>query len=126
MRQTSSSTLLLRILIISFIATLVTACNRIDSDSEKDREMRTRAVLSVIGAALDSWKATKGRLPSTEEGLSKLGLKSKTPVDGWGFPVRYKLSGVGSPSDFLLYSIGRDGVDSGGSGDDVTWRRGKW
>ena len=42
--------------------------------------------------------------------------------DGWGRPYRYRFPGVCDPEIFEIYSVGPNGCDEQGQGDDV-WDR---
>lgn len=95
---------------------------RLDSDPEINNLGRTLSILSAVGVTIDEWVATHAKVPSTEEGIAVLGLRERNPKDAWGRTFRYRQTGGPSPRDFILYSVGADGIDSNGSGDDVVYR----
>jgi hypothetical protein len=81
--------------------------------------MSSEAALSVVGLSIDHWALEHGRAPSTTEGLGVLDLKA-TPLDGWERPLAY-VPDAGSAKNFRLYSVGADGIDSQGDGDDIRY-----
>lgn len=97
---------------------------RLDSNVEKHAMSETISLLGLFGAALETWAQNNGRAPSTSAGLSVLELDNTKPADGWGRPFIYRQDNSRIPSGFKLYSVGPDGIDSDGSGDDVNYRRG--
>ena len=65
------------------------------------------------------------RLPTEDEGLQPFmtgpGARlDYVPHDPWGHPYVYRRTAA--PPGFVLYSMGADGVDEHGAGDDVTTR----
>jgi hypothetical protein len=65
------------------------------------------------------------RFPSNDEGLDSAlrfgaganGLTNRHPLDPWGHPYVYRATPGGPPQ---LYSIGPNGVDENGAGDDIS------
>ena len=43
----------------------------------------------------------------------------KVVADGWGRPIRLRMPGLVRTRSFDLYSIGPDGIDEHGAGDDI-------
>jgi len=94
-------------------------------------KMRTRVVVGMVGDALSLFHSDIGRYPTLEEGLEVLGAETegKGPYlramrsipDGWRQPLIYRPAGQGERAPFALYSIGPNGVDEGGQGDDISF-----
>jgi len=90
----------------------------------EDPRLSTEHRLELIQNHVSQWTAEKGRLP-TEEDLTDMfpATTSKTAImmDAWHNAVRYQAI-AGDPPCVLIYSTGPDGVDNGGTGDDVRTR----
>jgi type II secretion system protein G len=85
----------------------------------------------VFATALDAYRHTAGRYPSTEQGLEALTEKpTKDPVpsrwypylpmlpkDPWKQPYKYRHPAVKSKKEYDVYSVGADGVE--GTADDI-------
>jgi general secretion pathway protein G len=107
---------------------LTLACRGID-DTPEFLAGRTRARIGIVGNALIQFRQETGRFPTTEEGLQVLmDAQQKTgkllrviPDDGWGKQLVYKATEGSKGELFLLYSIGPNGIDDGGSGDDINY-----
>ena len=74
----------------------------------------TRADLETLRQAIDTYKATTGRLPEKLSELpvvrdKKVGVKEGYPLDQWGWPIHYEVTG----GRYKLYSNGRDGKPGG-------------
>ena len=96
-----------------------------------------RIVLLMHGApegdrrALETWLTAKCKDPATSyfelyisraEGLGVLRLTDEGHVDlrdRWGHPLVYENPSADTRYVYRLYSIGPNGVDEGGSGDDI-------
>ncbi len=110
------------------LATLF-ACPLLIIDLKIDKVRRGQ--IPIITDALAAFRADYGRLPTEQEGLSALlnppGNEShpyfrKLPIDPWGGSYIYHP--VGDGEHFSLYSLGRNGVDEHGGGDDVVnWEK---
>lgn len=94
----------------------------LDSDEDAFRSMTTHSNLSLIGGSIEFWKGQHKRAPTDEENFSVLEMTTNTPPDGWGRPLVYKNLEVIGHGKFLLYSLGPNGIDENGSGDDVVYR----
>jgi len=92
-----------------------------------DARGRTIARLAVLRIALVEFRDRNLRYPLESEGLTALGdegtgvLEANPPatayvLDGWGRPFIYRTTTDGMP---LLYSVGENGIDEQGSGDDL-------
>jgi hypothetical protein len=102
---------------IGFIATHGDIINRkIDS---------AFANLELLRLVIQRSAAETHRLPTEEEGLRPFmtgpGARiDYLPQDPWGHPYVYRRTAA-APG-FVLYSMGADGVDDRGAGDDITTR----
>jgi hypothetical protein len=92
----------------------------IDSDPVADRHMRTRSVVDACHGAVVFWSKENKRAPTTAEGLAVLGMKQAVPRDGYDRPLVYRHDAAGPPLQFVLYSLGVNGIDEHGGGDDVS------
>lgn len=99
----------------------------LDSNVDEHQRMQTIASLELVGGSLDAWVAQHGRVPSDQEALGVLELRVSPVRDGWGHPLVYRaLPGYGG-RPFQLRSVGPNGRDEGGEGDDIGFpvRQGK-
>jgi len=92
-----------------------------------DAKGKTVARLDVLQIALDEFHKKNHRYPAASEGLNALrsetsGVLEANPpysavaLDGWNRPFVYRMAGEGPP---ILYSIGPNGIDEQGTGDDL-------
>ena len=120
--------LLLVMVILAVLAALVVP--RFVGRTEDVKLKATKADISSIEMALDTFEIDCGRYPTTEEGLGALlepppnvkgwhskYLKKGTPKDPWGNPYVYRCPGQHNADGYDLYSFGPDGQDGGG--DDI-------
>lgn len=124
--------LMLVVIIIGVLVAMVVP--RMAGRSEEARKAVAKADVDLnIATALKLYELDNGAFPATDEGLNALLTASpsaknwkgpymeKTPVDPWGEPYQYRSPGTHRAYDYDLYSLGRDGVESG---DDVTnWQQ---
>ncbi len=92
---------------------------------------RTRTIVGAVGDALQQFHSEVGRYPTLEEGLEALGqeIEGKGPFlrqmksipDGWRHPLIYRPGNDGSGTRLALYSVGPNGKDEGGAGDDISF-----
>ena len=121
--------LMLVVIIIGILAAMVMP--RLAGRSEQARVAAAKADINAnISLALDLFETDIGRFPATEEGLNALRSNpgsvsswrgpyiKKDPKDPWGKAYIYKSPGTHN-SDYDLYSCGPNGVDDGGSSDDI-------
>ncbi len=114
--------ILVVLVILGLLAALV-APNLIRT-GDKGRIATTRAQISNLETALDSFRLDVGRYPNSQEGLQALQerpagidrwdgpyLKKGVPPDAWGHPYVYKSPGERGPYEILSY--GADGVAGG-------------
>lgn len=89
---------------------LLPVMNKAAMKERIDDETQNNLLTTML--AIHAYKAEHGKLPSTLNDLVP-GYLSKIPEDPLTdhAPLRYKLSG----SHFVLYSIGPDGIDNGGT-----------
>ncbi len=99
---------------------ILTPRGRIDGDPVAFRHMRTRSMVELCHAEIVFWSAKNKRAPTTAEGLAVLGLKQAVPRDGYDRPLVYRHDDTGAPLQFALYSVGVNGIDENGAGDDVS------
>jgi general secretion pathway protein G len=110
-------------------------------DKFSDDEQKVRPLIHRDGKVtrgLEKYKIMIGEFPSTEQGLDALinrpaGLADpkkwdkfapfiKDPADmtdPWGNPLQYKFPSESNPDKYDLWSMGPDGQDQGGAGDDI-------
>ncbi|HDN85643.1 MAG: type II secretion system protein GspG [Candidatus Omnitrophota bacterium] len=119
--------LMLVVIIIGALVAMVFP--RLTGRSEQARIAAAKADINVnIATALKLYELDNGAFPTTQEGLKALLSKppsavnwngpylEKKPIDPWGREYKYISPGKHNP-DYDLYSLGRDGVESG---DDIT------
>ncbi len=124
--------LMLVVIIIGVLAAMVIP--RLTGRSEEARKGVARADIDLnIATALKLYELDNGVFPTTEEGLDALltapasaknwkgPYLEKKPIDPWGNPYQYKSPGTHRTKDYDLYSLGRDGVESGD--DVVNWEK---
>lgn len=99
---------------------ILTLRGPIDGDSVAFQQGRTRAVVELCHSAVVYWSAQNKRAPTTAEGLAVLGMKQAVPRDGYDRPLVYRHDDAGAPLQFALYSLGVNGIDENGGGDDVS------
>ena len=95
----------------------------IDSDPVAYRYMQTRTIVDMCHQEVLYWSKQNQRVPTTAEGLPALGLKVALPKDGYGRPLVYRHDDAKGPLQFVLYSLGPNGVDENGAGDDISYRQ---
>jgi general secretion pathway protein G len=126
--------LLLVIVIIGILAAIVVP--KLTGRSEDARIGAARGQITHFSSALATYEVDSGRYPSTDQGLEALLVKpagapeprnwkgpyleSKLlPLDPWDHPYLYVCPGVRNPAGYDLWSAGPNGVDEGGTGDDI-------
>lgn len=92
----------------------------------------TIATLKQIREGIELFRADFKRYPSSEEGLQALTIKKNGQressylyiygpvVDSWGHIFVYRET-PGRAHPFALYSVGPNGIDEGGSNDDINY-----
>lgn len=129
--KTNGFTLIEILLVVAIIGALAAmVVPRLTGRSEKAKVATAKAdIRANIATALKMYEIDTGALPTTEEGLAALQKSTaststtwsgpyieRIPNDPWGRLYQYKCPGVKSPNGYDLFSLGRDGVESG---DDV-------
>lgn len=125
--EKKSFTLIELMLVVVIIGALVAMVfPRLSGRGEQARSTAARGDINVnIATALKLYELDNGTFPSTSEGLAALIKrtgsatnwngpyldKEKPPVDPWGREYKYVSPGK-HRSDYDLYSLGRDGVES--------------
>ena len=122
--------LMLVVIIIGILGAMVIP--RMAGRSEEARKAVAKADINLnIATALKLYELDHGAFPSSDEGLNA--LKSapasaqnwkgpyldRIPNDPWGRPYQYHSPGTRRPQDYDLFSLGRDGAESGD--DIVNW-----
>jgi len=131
MRRLKGFTLIELMLVVIIIGALVAmVMPRLTGRGEQARVAAAKADIQAnIATALKLYELDNGEFPSSTEGLTGLLVKSasannwrgpyleKSPIDPWGREYKYKSPGDHRQSDYDLYSLGKDGVESD---DDIT------
>jgi hypothetical protein len=105
------------------------ACD-VDSDAQDNAKRRTRSKMEILDSALQSYKDDRGIYPTTSEslksllgaGIQKAYLRESGSIlmDEWGNPFVYiSPDPRKGQTTFRLYSVGPNGIDEGGAGDDL-------
>jgi hypothetical protein len=106
-------------------AVLLVATDRIDGDGSLYRWTSARTDLINLTEAVKLLARERGMLPSDAEGLPALvtgepKYLDKLPNDPWLRPYVYRR--IASAPGFEIYSVGQNGKDDFGKGDDiVSW-----
>ncbi|MBI5872526.1 MAG: type II secretion system major pseudopilin GspG [Candidatus Omnitrophica bacterium] len=119
--------LMLVVIIIGALVAMVMP--RLTGRSEQARVAAAKAdVTANIATALKLFELDNGNFPTTQDGLQSLLVKAagannwngpyleRKPIDPWGREYKYVSPGTHRPQDYDLYSLGKDGQESG---DDV-------
>jgi len=131
MQKRKGFTLIELMLVVVIIGALVAmVMPRLTGRSEQARVSAAIAdVRANMATALKLYELDNGYYPTTEEGLDALlsnpgsaknwngPYLERKPLDPWGREYKYKCPGDHRRSDYDLYSLGKDGVESE---DDVT------
>lgn len=101
------------------------------ADASSDLKMGTQAMLGMIGTELQMFHDDWGRFPTTREGLAILAAPGKDgapyfakpgfTADRWGAAFVYRCPGRTPGKSYELYSLGPNGIDEGGRGDDLDY-----
>lgn len=81
--------------------------------------------MAVFAEDLLQYQKLHGRFPTTEEGVTAL-VRDGTPpsaddftIDSWGHEFAYRYPARITSQEFDLYSLGGNGIDERGAGDDI-------
>jgi len=123
--------LMLVVVIIGALAAMVMP--RLTGRGEQARTAAAKADIEAnIATGLKLYELDNGEFPSTSDGLAALLTKpasatnwrgpylEKKPIDPWAREYKYKSPGEHRTSDYDLYSLGKDGVES--DDDVVNWQ----
>lgn len=116
---------------LGLIGAFIVNTSSISKDSS--RASLTATIIHKISFAVDYFKTDVGRYPTTAEGLEILvqpnvviknympgGYLKKLPHDGWNQPFIYYFPAQYGNKVFDLYSLGENGRDEQGKGDDIS------
>lgn len=119
----------------SFLIVLFTVFSGL-SLAEIDRRQQTKSNMKSLSISLDIYKIDIGDFPCGKEPLQLLtknvmnnkkwlgpyinpSIRNLVFMDGWNRDLVYIYSCESSPDTYKLYSIGQNGIDEKGSGDDM-------
>jgi len=106
--------------LLSFLLLCVVMWMFFSSLHWNQREKVTLSVLRIIGSDLEDYKKKHGQFPSSQEGLKAIYPNEGIAVeDGWRQRFVYSRNERPNDKPFNLYSIGANGIDESGSGDDL-------
>jgi general secretion pathway protein G len=123
-RVAAGFTLLEMVIVLGIIAVLLGgSIALIGGIGDGAKLQRVDADFNAIGSSLKTYKLNAGNYPTQQQGLEALVTKpSSTPVprrwtkiadrvptDPWNNPYGYKFPGTKDPSEFELFSMGKDG-----------------
>jgi general secretion pathway protein G len=123
-RVAAGFTLLEMVIVLGIIAVLLGgSIALIGGIGDSAKLKRVDADFNAIGSSLKAYKLNAGNYPTQQQGLEALVTKpSSTPVprrwtkiadrvptDPWNQPYGYKFPGTKDPSEFELFSLGKDG-----------------
>lgn len=128
-------TLLELIVVIAIIATLVSVvAPQVIGNVGAAKVSAARSQIDAFSIALEAYRLDNDVYPTTEQGIPALRvsplsgpaprnwrgpyLRKVVPLDPWGRPYLYQAPGVENPTQFDLFSLGRDGK-TGGTGEDA-------
>ncbi len=119
--------LLVVILIIAVLAAMIVP--RLVTRAGDAKIAAATGDLAAIRTLLETFRIDTGRYPTTDEGLLALreapgdvenwkGPYSQKPIapDPWGFEYVYEYPGSDGEDSYLLFSLGKDGVEGGEAG----------
>jgi hypothetical protein len=100
---------------------VVSALRPLDGDGSF-KPSAAHADVENLANGINFFAKQHGSLPTEAQGLESLTLgPSKVidhlPQDPWGRPYVYRR--LSAPPGFIVYSVGRNGVDERGAGDDI-------
>lgn len=122
------------IIVIGLLALLAgVLINNLRGTSEGGRVGTVKLYFNTADGALAAYQLNVGQFPSSEQGLMALrqapaGLPSgvwrgpylkNDPLDPWGNPYRYRYPGTQNVGAYDIWSVGPNGVDENGEGDDI-------
>ncbi len=132
-RVAAGFTLLEMVIVLGIIAVLLGgSIALIGGIGEGAKLQRVDADFNSLGSALKTYKLNAGNYPTQQQGLEALVTKpsstpvprrwtkiaDKVPTDPWNNPYGYKFPGTKDPSEFEIFSTGKDG--QAGTEDDLS------
>jgi hypothetical protein len=109
----------------SLLVVLLSGCSVSDTEAEAATHM-TKSRLDMACSSIEIYREDQGYFPSADKGLESLIKRDGLPsnrlifIDGWKRPLRPVVSNF---SIVGAYSVGINGEDEGGGGDDISCRR---
>jgi hypothetical protein len=92
-----------------YVRLLLPACSKVSSANCR---IHAQMHCAIVGLAAERYRITHGEWPAALADLCKEGLLSAVPVDPFDSrPLRYKVL----PDGVMIYSVGTDGEDNGGT-----------
>jgi len=119
--------LLIVMIIIGLLGALVAP--RMFGKVEGAKKKAAKAQIEMFSTAIDSFRLDVGKFPtdikelreSSDEKWQGPYLPKDIPVDPWGNPYEYK--NPGEHGDYDILSMGPNGQNEGGEGDDIaSWK----
>lgn len=122
------------IIVIGLLAVLVgVLIGSLQGTAQGGRVEAAKLYFNTADASLATYQLNVGRFPTSEEGLMALrqapagvpagawrGPYAKAdPIDPWGNPYRYRYPGVHNIGSYDIWSVGPNGIDENGEGDDI-------
>lgn len=132
-RLAAGFTLLEMVIVLGIIAVLLGgSIALIGGVGDGAKLQRVSADFNAIGSSLKTYKINAGTYPTTSQGLEALVTKptstpvpkrwtqvlKKLPQDPWMQNYSYKFPGTKDPSEFEIFSNGKDGIQ--GTDDDLS------
>lgn len=132
-RLAAGFTLLEMVIVLGIIAVLLGgSIALIGGVGDGAKLQRVSADFNAIGSSLKTYKINAGNYPTTSQGLDALVSKptstpvpkrwtqvlKKLPQDPWMNNYTYKFPGTKDPSEYEIFSVGKDGIQ--GTDDDLS------
>jgi len=110
-RQPRRAFSLIEIMVVVVILGLLASAVVLTVDGYMDTAKinRAKSDISTIVSAIEIYKLNTGRIPTMDEGLDKLPLKTR--LDPWGRRYQYRTPGQVEP--YEVFTFGADGVEGG-------------
>lgn len=117
------STLIAAVVALTCLVAVFLMLTSMSSHHRGYRLTEIRVDIANLSQAVGLYRDDHGDVPTESQGLEALlsgppPLIDKLPKDPWGKPYLYRRTP--SKPGFEIHSAGRNGLDEGGAGDDVT------